>query len=632
MTQRLHIRLLGDFYLAYKGRPVTTLNTPRLQSLLAYLVLHCHAPQSRHHLAFLLWPDTTESQAHTNLRNLLHRLRRALPDAERFLHIDGQTIQWQPDGPFTLDVANFEGAAAQTSSSAVLQEAVTLYHGDLFPGCYDEWLLTKREQLRQAFTEILERLVQALEAERDYQTAIHYAQRLLQHDPLHEATYRRLMRIYALNGDRAAALQTYHICATLLQQELAVEPGPATREVYERLLKQESLSVTSTPPPAPLAARSPLVGREQEWERLRQIWRLMIQGQAHLILISGEAGIGKTRLAEELGEWAKRQGIPTASARCYAAARGLAYAPVVAWLQTGMLRTALSSLADLWLVEIARLLPELLVERPDLPQPGPLTEGWQRRRLFEALARATLACTNKSQPLLLHLDDLQWVDPETLEWLHYLFHFDPQAPLLVVGTIRSEEIEAGHPVESLLVSLRRDRQLTEIELGPLDAVKTVTLATSMARRELNPTLAAQLYEETEGNPLFVVETMRLGMLEQQHTSFKSSPLTTLSPTIQAVITARLSHLSASARQLAGLAATIGRSFTFEILAQAGSDDEDTLIRGLDELWQRRIVREQGRHAYDFSHDIIREVAYVELSAARRRLLHRRVAGALENLL
>ena len=628
MIPVLQIRLLGNFSLAYHGSPVTTVNMLRLQSLLAYLVLHRHAPQSRHHLAFLLWPDTTESQAHTNLRNLLHRLRRALPEADLFLQIDGQTVQWRPEGPFTLDVADFERAAAQASSAA-LQEAISLYRGDLLPGCYDEWLLTKREQLRQTFAETLERLAQTLEAQRDYDLAIHYAHRLLQHDPVHEVTCRRLMRIYALNGDRAAALRTYHTCATLLQQELAVEPGPATREVYERLL---NLEVSSVAPPSPsLAARSPLIGRDQEWDRLRQAWRDAAQGRPHFILISGEAGIGKTRLAEELGEWAKRQGIATASAHCYAAERGLAYAPVVAWLQTGLVQSALSKLAEVWLVEIARLVPELLVERPELPQPGPLTESWQRRRLFEALARATLACTGKSQPLLLQIDDLQWSDPETLEWLAYLLRFAPQAPLLIVGTLRPEEVEASDPVAALLLSLRRDQQFSEIELGPLDAAKTATLAASVADQELNPNLAVLVYQETEGNPLFVVETMRAGVLEQQSDPSQRFLLASLSPTIQAVITARLSQLSPSARQLAGLAAVIGRDFTFEVLAQASPDDEDTLIRGLDELWQRRIVRERGTHTYDFSHDKIREVAYTELSAARRRLLHRRVAKALESL-
>jgi len=235
----LHIRFLGEFNLVYGDRPVTTVNTARLQSLLAYLVLHRDAPHPRYHLAFQFWPDSTESQAHTNLRKLFHQLRQALPDADCFLCADTHTVQWRPDAPFTLDVAEFKNAVSQAAASKALCDAVALYRGDLLPSCYDDWILPERERLQQTFVEATERLIALLEDERDYRTAIGYAQRLLQHDPLHEAAHRHLMRLHALSGDRAAALRTYHVCATTLQRELGVEPGPATREVYERLLSLE---------------------------------------------------------------------------------------------------------------------------------------------------------------------------------------------------------------------------------------------------------------------------------------------------------------------------------------------------------------------------------------------------------
>src|SRR5262249_16225455 len=159
-----------------------------------------------------------------------------------------------------------------------------------------------------------------------------------------------------------------------------------------------------------------------------------------------EAGIGKTRLAEELLTWAGRQGIATAVAHCYAAQGPLAYAPVVAWLRSGALQAHLTTLADVWLTEVTRLLPNLLEERPDLPRPGRLTESWQRQHFFEALVQAILL---SKQPLLLLLDDVQWCERETLEWLHYLLRFDPQAPLLLLGTVRSEEMTAEHPLATL---------------------------------------------------------------------------------------------------------------------------------------------------------------------------------------
>jgi len=630
----LQIHLLGDFRLVYNSTPVTSVNTARLQALLAYLVLHRNAPQPRYHLAFLFWPDSTEAQAHTNLRNLLHLLRHALPDADRFLHTDTQTLQWRADAPFTLDVADFESAVAQAEQAGdqaavrkALGEAVASYRGDLLPSCYDDWIVPERERLRQAFTRALERLIVLLEDQRDYRTAIGYAQRLLRHDPLHEATCRRLMRLHALSGDRAGALRAYHTCATILQRELAVEPSPATREAYERLLQTDALPAPSPAPPVGLAAVSPLVGRHQEWVRLQETWQAASAGRPHFVLVTGEAGIGKTRLAEELVQWAERQGIATATARCYAAEGALAYAPVVAWLRA----RPLPPLEPVWCSEIARLLPELLAEQPDLSPPGPLTEAWQRQRFFESLARAILG---GSQPLLLLIDALQWCDRGTLEWLHYLLRLDPQARLLVVGTCRPEEMGDDHPLASLLQALHHDEQLTEIELGTLDEAETVSLTANVAGGELDPDLAACLYRETEGIPLFVMEIVRSGLPvgDQEPEAGEWETVCWPEPLparVKAALMARLAQLSPPTRELAGVAATIGREFTFTVLARASELDEDTLVRALDELWQRRIVREQGADAYDFSHDKFREAAYASLSAARQRLLHRRVAQALE---
>jgi DNA-binding SARP family transcriptional activator len=645
-TQTLHVHLLGDFRLVYGDEPVTSVKSARMQSLLAYLALHRDAPQSRHYLAFLFWPDSTEAQALTNLRNLLHHLRRGLPDADRFLQVDTQTVQWQPHGPFTLDVAGFESVLAQAGQAKqagdqaaareALEEAVALYRGELLPSCYDDWIRPERERLSQAFVGALEQLTLLLEGQRDYRAAIGHAQRLLRRDPLHEGTCRRLMRLHALTGDRAAALRVYHTCATALERELGMEPSSATREAYQRLLQTETVDVPPPTPAAELAAASLLVGRHREWTRLGEAWRAARAGRPHFVLLTGESGIGKTRLAEELVQWAERQGIAAASARCYAAEGELAYAPVAAWLRA----RPLPSLEPVWRTEIARLLPELLAEQPDLPPPGPLTEAWQRQRFFEALKRAILG----SSPSLLLIDALQWCDGGTLEWLHYLLRTDggqpsdPQTRLLIVGTCRPGEIGDDHPLTSLLQALRRGEQLTEIALAPLDEARTATLAANVAGREPDPDLAACLYRETEGNPLFVVETVRMGLLatEQERGGWEGEWGTVCLPRplpsqMQAAIEARLTQLSPPARELAEVAASIGREFSFAVLSRASHMDEDVLVQALDELWRRRTVREQGTDAYDFSHDKLREVAYAGLSAARKRWLHRRVAQALEDV-
>ncbi|MCW5858913.1 MAG: AAA family ATPase [Caldilineales bacterium] len=441
MSPPLQIHLLGSFRLLHRGEAVKGFDQARLQELLAYLLLRRDCPLPRQQLAFLFWPDSIEEQARTNFRNLWHRLRRALPEADRFLRTDDLTVQWHAGDACWLDVAEFERHVQSAGSTAGddnqaqrLEQAVALYGGELLPGCYSEWLLAERDRLAQAYAAAREQLAELYEARREYRRAIGQAQALLRHDPLHEPAYARLMRLQALNDDRAAALHTYHVCATALRRELDVEPGPETRTLYERLLK-------AGPQPAVQAAAEaaiPLVGREPEWRQLLQAWRAAV-ARPRLALITGEAGIGKTRLAEALAAWVGRQGIPALTAACYAAGGELAYAPVVAWLR-GQPRPAL---ADPWLRELSRLLPEILVERPNLPAPAPLTEKWQRLRLFEALAHAIL--TGRSA-LLLALDDLQWCDRDTLDWLHYLLtaRLDlPRPPqLLVAATLRSGESDA----------------------------------------------------------------------------------------------------------------------------------------------------------------------------------------------
>ena len=641
----LHIQLLGDFQLTLDAAPLKAVNQPRMQSLLAYLLLHRQAPQSRQHLAFTFWPELTESAARNNLRQLLHQLRHALPDNDLLLAVDGSTVHWLAEGPFRLDVAQFEQAAAHALAAEAgpdrrldgraLAEAAGLYTGDLLPSCYDDWIAPERDRLRRQYQALLVRLVQQLEALRDYPAALDAAHRLLRLDPANEDTYLSLMRLHALNQDRTAALRVYHECVTALRQELDVEPGAAVHAAYEQLLRAHSPSAPAPAHPSLLTGSAHLVGRHAEWKQLRAAWQAARGGRASAVLIAGEAGIGKSRLAEELFNSAAQQGFATARARAYAAEGALAYSSIADWLRSPSLAASLGRLDPVWLSEIARLLPELLSRFPALTPPGPLTEFWQRQRFFEALARGVLA---GQAPLLLLMDDLQWCDPETLEWLHFLSRFNPAAPLLVIGTLRAEELAGNTPLLAWLRALRAAGQLSEISLAPFDAADTSRLAASLLGRELDSDQAAQLFDQTEGNPLFTLETLRAQFAGEPAERALPAPRagaaaapTVLPPRVYAVIAGRLALLSPPARELAGVAATIGRAFTVDILALACDQPEDGLVNALDELWQRRLIREQGGQAYDFSHDKLREVAYAELSPMQRRRLHQRVALALESV-
>jgi DNA-binding SARP family transcriptional activator len=201
----LQIRFLGDFSLFFDGKPVTSVNTARLQALLAYLVLHSAAQLSRRHLAFIFWPDKTELQAQNNLRQLLYQLRQALPNSSHYLFADASTLVWQKSSRFCLDVHEFEAAldnaeAAELSGNlpalkASLESGLSLFRGELLPNCYDDWIIPERERLHHKQQNALRKITGLLESQRNYAEAIPYARQLLYADQLNENNYRTLMRL-----------------------------------------------------------------------------------------------------------------------------------------------------------------------------------------------------------------------------------------------------------------------------------------------------------------------------------------------------------------------------------------------------------------------------------------------------
>ena len=614
----VRVRLMGEFELRAADGTVLCVDSVRAESLLAYLVLHRTRPYSRQQLAFLLWPDSTEQQARTNLRHVLYKIRRALPDVEDILEITPRTLRWRTGTRFWLDVAAFEEAVdradglAGDARLAALNDAVEAYTGDILASSYDDWLLAERERLRGRHVDALDQLSTLLQARGDYAAAATHAERLLGEDPLREATYRLLMQVYGARGDRARAVRTYHVCASTLERELGVGPSEETRAAYEALLPGQTVKDHDHPDRAGIPH---LVGRAAERSRLTAAWRGTERGLAQLILLIGEPGIGKTRLAEEFAAWCSRRGAVTALARAHAAEGALAYAPVVAWLRSPAIRSGLRGLGHGHLVELVRLLPELPAEVAGLGAPEGLPEDEQRQRLFDAVAHAVSA---PAKPVLLVADDLNRFDRESLRLLHYVLRADPHARLLVVATARLEEVDHDHPVHALLGGLRMLERFTQIELAPLTRAETTALASRIIGASLTEPDADRLYGESEGNPLFLVESLRAGWPGDG----------TVSPKVQAVIEARLARLSEPARDLVGVAAAIGREFGSEVLVAAAGASEDSVVGLLDELWRRRIIREQGADAYDFVHDKIREVAYSGMSPARRRHRHRRIAEAL----
>lgn len=329
-SKQLRINLLGHFRLTFDNQPIEGLQADRYQSLLAYLILRAQAPHPRAQLASIFWPETTDTKAKTNLRRELHRFRQILPEADQFMQVSAQTIQWQPQYPFWSDVGEFEVKIAaavkpQTPPEGrvdALKQAISLYQGELLPNCYDDWIEPERHRLHQLLINGLTDLGSILAELGDYRGAIAHTQRLLQLEPLNESGYLTLMKGYAQQGERATALQVYHQCMTLLREEMGIDPSPEMRQFYEQLLLDEapapppdSNGAKASPKslPVKLATATPENAPPMDWgeapdirffygrsEESAQLHQWIEQDQCRLVAVLGMGGIGKTSLVAKV--------------------------------------------------------------------------------------------------------------------------------------------------------------------------------------------------------------------------------------------------------------------------------------------------------------------------------------------
>ncbi len=489
------------------------------------------------------------------------------------------------------------------------------------PGCYDEWALTSREELQAACVDLCDQAAAYHEQRGDVQAAIALEVRRVALQPLEEQGYQRLMRLQRLAGDRAGAIRTFHRCASVLEQELGVPPAPETQREVDALLADavalpdRAGTGGATKPMGPGAPD--LVGREREQGRLRELWSTSSAG-SRLVLVTGEAGIGKTRLVADLAAAVTRSGGVVASARCFAATTGLPLAPVAEWLRSRHLRLSASRLDPVWRAEVERLVPVGGVEPRE---PGhssrAMVDAWQRLRFFEGLARTVLTV---DRPLLLVVDDLQWCDNATLSWLSFLLSYPTTAPLMVVGTAREEEPYTDRWPDSRK-SMQAAGQLVTLRLGPLSTSATAELATFVVDQPLSEEQLGLVHSVTAGNPFYVIEALR---------EANGSPGPVEPDDLRGVLKGRFARLSEQALQVLGLAAAVGRDFDLELLTEACDLEPDTVVDLIDELWRSRILDQLGS-GYDFTHSLLRDAAYDAVAPARRWLLHRRLAQALELL-
>ncbi|MEX1170739.1 MAG: AAA family ATPase [Chloroflexota bacterium] len=633
MPHGLEIRVLGPLEVLVDGAPLEV-DTRKALAILALLGVDGR-PFARDELAALLWPEADDESARGALRRTLSVLRAALGD--RWLRVDRVSVALEPAGTW-IDLAALE-AAGRALDAATLRGAAELARGSFLAGFtlrdspdFDDWRATRASAVERSIADVLDRLAAAAEAEGDVAAAVEAASRRVDLDPLDEPAQRRLMALLARSGDRGGAIRRYRACVAVLERELGVAPLAETTELYEAIRDARGEparglpAAEPSPPPAP--GRLPHVGRDAE---LASVLRAHASATAdgRVAVVTGEAGIGKSRLVEAVADAVVDAGGRSLVVRAFASEAGIAYGPIVELLRMGLARpdaaARLRGLPAATLVELARLvpLPDDVVRdlAPRLPAEAAGDLPAARSRLLEAVGTALAAMTAGPVPGLVAVEDLQWADDASREALAWLARRLAGRPLLLLLAWRPEDLdELGTSFASTIEALPGATAVTLHRLDRPEVERLVAAAVSAGLPRLG---VDALLAESEGLPLYLVEALAAG------TSSAEGP----ARNVRTLLRERLATVSETAAQVLSAAAVIGRSFHLQLVRGTSGRSEDETITALEELVRRGIVREleaSPEAAFDFAHAKLRDAAYEAMSLARRRLLHRRTADLLRS--
>lgn len=639
----LSIRLLGTPVVGFTdGRPAGPPLGAKALALLSYLALEPQA-HSREEVAGLLWGESSESEARASLRQTLRAIRAGLGDV---ILADRSRVKLSE--PPCCDVTELRRAFAEDPGRTLSIDPPRFLNGFSVRHApqFEEWTETVRMALLHDYHAALGTLARAAMADRRWRDAGEAADRWLRSDPLSEEAARLGIEALYLSGNRGGALSRFAAYRETLHRETGCEPG---REL-SALIRRVELDRTDTDGVGHVVKwdslpsfESSLIGRETEWARLAGAWTAVQRGEGRIALLEGEAGVGKSRLADEFLRWVVAEGGTALRGRGYDGRAGVPYEPVAEILREALGAPGLAAASPEWLLEVARLVPELRQRFPSLDEPerpADPASGW---RLFEGIAQVLLALAGE-RPIVISIDDLQWCDEDTCNLIRFLIRRLERAPALWLGAVTLGETVRDAPAARLCRLLRAKSHADTVAVAALTEDQLWEMIRELGHVS-TPTggrrLASRVHRITGGNPFYALELLKTmlaqGTLATDQTSGEwTVPAAAraarrelpLSQTVQDLIAERVDRLPAELRELLITLALAGLGGRPEVLSHVHGISRLRAAALADELVERRLVVEESG-VYRAAHPVIAHVVRDGLTALRRREVHRMLALALE---
>ena len=642
----LALRLCGDVSLrTADGAPIQPPLGAKTLGLLAVLAMEPGAHR-RDEVTALLWGDSPEEKARASLRQALTHLRDALGDA---LRVDRSTVELT--GRLECDASEFQRLSAVDPGAALAIDVPRFLHGLAIRNAqaFDEWAEEKRLALVTRYASLLAAGARDAMARHAWSEARQLAERWHRLDVLADEPVALLVEAQYVSGDRSGALATYARHVARLASEVGRAPGRALTGLAARIEQTaaprapERRATESWYEHAPSFEAS-LLGRDREWELLKRAWESVGRDGSHVVLIEGDPGVGKTRLADDFLRWVTSRGGVVVRGRGYDARGGAPFGAVIEALRGTVDAPAMAGVDAEWLAEVARVVPELrrrFTALPDVSTSAP-ADGW---RLFEAVAQVLLALSEQ-RPVAVMIDDLQWCDADSCGLLHFLVRRLADARVLWCTTFTLGEVERDAPAARLSRALRAARGATHLTIAPLSAEDVWQLVRELGRVDApmgGQRLAARIHEVTAGNPFYVIELLKtlfaqdVLSVDPETKAWIVSPTAvgnggfSYAPTVHEAIADRIECLPDELHAVLISVASAGRGCRTEVLSHLhGISRLHAAMLG-DALVERHLAVEDDG-VYRCAHPTIAAVVRARLTTSRRREVHRALALALELLL